>query len=45
MRSIPRRHADKYTVSKIVTDNIARESHLDTDESRLYPAPINICGA
>jgi transposase-like protein len=29
--------ADKATVSKIVTDNIARESRLHTDESRLYP--------
>jgi hypothetical protein len=29
-------HADKVTVSKIVTDNIDRESCLHTDESRLY---------
>jgi transposase-like protein len=28
--------ADKATVSKIVTENIARESRLHTDESRLY---------
>jgi len=28
--------ADKVTVSKIVTDNIARESRLHMDESRLY---------
>jgi transposase-like protein len=28
--------ADKDTVSKIVTENIAKESHLHTDESRLY---------
>lgn len=28
--------ADKVTVQKIVTDNIARESHLHTDESNLY---------
>jgi transposase-like protein len=28
--------ADKATVSKIVTDNIAKESRLHTDESRLY---------
>jgi transposase-like protein len=28
--------ADKVTVSKIITDNIARESRLHTDESRLY---------
>jgi transposase-like protein len=28
--------ADKKTVSRIVTENIARESHLHTDESRLY---------
>ena len=28
--------ADKATVSKIVTENIARESKLHTDESRLY---------
>lgn len=28
--------ADKATVSKIVTDNVARESFLYTDESRLY---------
>jgi hypothetical protein len=31
---VPR--ADKATVSKIVTDNIARESRLHTDESNLY---------
>lgn len=30
-------HADKYTVGKIVADNIAHESRLHTDESRLYP--------
>jgi transposase-like protein len=29
--------ADKMTVGKIVADNIARESRLHTDESRLYP--------
>jgi transposase-like protein len=28
--------ADKATVSKIVTDNVAKESRLHTDESRLY---------
>jgi transposase-like protein len=28
--------ADKVTVSKIVTENIARESRLHTDESKLY---------
>jgi transposase-like protein len=28
--------ADKNTVSRIVTDNVARESRLHTDESRLY---------
>jgi transposase-like protein len=28
--------ADKVTVSKIVTENIAKESRLHTDESRLY---------
>lgn len=28
--------ADKATVTKIVTENIARESRLHTDESRLY---------
>jgi hypothetical protein len=28
--------ADKETVAKIVTDNIAREAYLVTDESRLY---------
>lgn len=31
---VPR--ADKATVAKIVADNIAHESHLHTDESRLY---------
>jgi len=31
---VPR--ADKATVSRIVTENIARESRLHTDESRLY---------
>lgn len=29
-------NADKATVGKIVTDNIAKESRLHTDESRLY---------
>ncbi len=29
-------HADKATVGKIVLDNIAKESRLHTDESRLY---------
>lgn len=29
--------ADKVTVSKIVADNVARESRLHTDESNLYP--------
>jgi transposase-like protein len=29
--------ADKVEVSKIVSENIARESRLHTDESRLYP--------
>jgi len=29
--------ADKATVGKIVADNVARESRLHTDESRLYP--------
>ena len=29
--------ADKHTVSKIVRENIARESRLHTDDSRLYP--------
>jgi transposase-like protein len=29
--------ADKASVGKIVTENIARESRLHTDESRLYP--------
>jgi transposase-like protein len=29
--------ADKETVGKIVSDNIARETRLHTDESRLYP--------
>ncbi len=30
-------HADKATVAGIVSSNIARESRLHTDESRLYP--------
>jgi transposase-like protein len=29
-------HADKVTISKIVSDNIAREARLHTDESALY---------
>lgn len=29
-------HADKVTVNKIITENIARETRLHTDESRLY---------
>lgn len=29
-------HADKYTVTNIVRENIAKESRLHTDESRLY---------
>lgn len=30
-------HADKHSVAKIVAENIAHESRLHTDESRLYP--------
>ena len=30
-------HADKHTVAGIVSANIAKESRLHTDESRLYP--------
>jgi transposase-like protein len=29
-------HADKHTVTKIVRENVAKESKLHTDESRLY---------
>jgi transposase-like protein len=36
LRSFHVAHADKITVSKIVMDNIAKESRLHTDESRLY---------
>jgi transposase-like protein len=36
LRSFHVAHADKDTVSKIVKDNIAKESRLHTDESRLY---------
>ena len=36
LRSFHVAHADKDTVSKIVTDNVARETRLHTDESRLY---------
>ena len=36
LRSFHVAHADKVTVSKIVMDNIAKESRLHTDESRLY---------
>ena len=36
VRSFHVAHADKVTVSKIVLDNIAKESRLHTDESRLY---------
>jgi hypothetical protein len=35
LRSFHVAHADKDTVSKIVTDNVARETQLHTDESRL----------
>jgi transposase-like protein len=37
VRSFHVAHADKYTVGGIVAGNIARESRLHTDESRLYP--------
>jgi len=36
VRSFHVENADKGTVSRIVTENIARESRLHTDESRLY---------
>jgi transposase-like protein len=36
VRSFHVQRADKATVAQIVTHNIARESHLHTDESRLY---------
>jgi transposase-like protein len=36
LRSFHVAHADKITVSKIVMDNIAKETRLHTDESRLY---------
>ena len=36
VRSFHPAFADKATVTKIVTDNIARESYLHTDESKLY---------
>jgi ISXO2-like transposase domain len=36
LRSFHVAHADKVTVSKIVMDNIAKETRLHTDESRLY---------
>lgn len=36
VRSFHVENADKATVSRIVTDNIARETRLHTDESRLY---------
>ena len=38
--------ADKATVDKIVTDNIAKETVLHTDESRLYgDAAEHVCRA
>jgi transposase-like protein len=36
VRSFHVENADKGTVARIVTDNIARETRLHTDESRLY---------
>ena len=36
VRSFHVENADKATVNQIVTDNIAREAYLFTDESRLY---------
>ncbi len=36
VRSFHVDHADKETIVKIVTQNVARESRLHTDESRLY---------
>jgi len=36
VRSFHVEHADKATVTKIVADNVAKESYLYTDESRLY---------
>ncbi len=36
--------ADRDTVQKIIADNIARETRLHTDESRLYPGVYECCG-
>jgi transposase-like protein len=36
VRTFHAAHADKVTVQKIVTENIARESRLHTDECKLY---------
>jgi hypothetical protein len=33
--------ADKPTVNQIVTENIARESRLHTDESKLYSGSVD----
>ena len=36
VRSFHVENADKLTINKIVSENIARESYLYTDESRIY---------
>ena len=36
VRSFHIGHATQAQVEKIVTENVAKESHLHTDESRLY---------
>jgi len=36
VRSFHVENADKPTINKIVSDNLQRESHLNTDESRIY---------
>ncbi len=43
VRSFHVDHADKATVTKIIAENIASESYLHTDESRLYTdAPLHV---
>jgi transposase-like protein len=42
VRSFHVENADKATIDKIITANIARETRLHTDESRLYGEAINL---
>ena len=43
VRSFHVENADKATVSEIVTENIAKEARVHTDESRIYSDVVRAC--